>query len=189
MEINYYNFLLKNQLSPNQHYILHCFKNNIRTVLINNTDLDISMLKAAGYLTNDLKLTEKSEIILDSVATLFKKTQGKNVVDLMGVDYLTKITQFRSFFPKNKKSTPAEVKVKFAKLFYENPQITWDILLKGTQLYFSEERDEKYIYKASNFIMVQRNGINTYPILEYYERIEEGEDIQEKADVNMYKIY
>ena len=37
--------------------------------------------------------------------------------------------------------------------------------------------------------MVQRNGINTYPILEYYERIEEGEDIQEKADVNMYKIY
>jgi hypothetical protein len=41
MEINYYNFLLKNQLSPNQHYILHCFKNNIRTVLINNIDLDI----------------------------------------------------------------------------------------------------------------------------------------------------
>jgi hypothetical protein len=189
MEINYYNFLLKNQLSPNQHYILHCFKNNIRTVLINNIDLDMSMLKAAGFLTNDLKLTEKSEIMLDSVATLFKKTQGKNVIDLMGADYLTKITQYRSLFPKNKKSTPAEVKVKFAKLFYENPQITWDILLKGTQLYFSEERDEKYIYKASNFIMVQRNGINTYPILEYYERIEEGEDIQEKADVNMYKIY
>jgi hypothetical protein len=81
MEINYYNFLLKNQLSPNQHYILHCFKNNIRTVLINNIDLDISMLKAAGFLTNDLKLTEKSEIMLDSVATLFKKTQGKNVRD------------------------------------------------------------------------------------------------------------
>jgi hypothetical protein len=162
---------------------------NSRYFRKNASNLNFSAYLIITFLTNDLKLTEKSEIMLDSVATLFKKTQGKNVIDLMGADYLTKITQYRSLFPKNKKSTPAEVKVKFAKLFYENPQITWDILLKGTQLYFSEERDEKYIYKASNFIMVQRNGINTYPILEYYERIEEGEDIQEKADVNMYKIY
>jgi hypothetical protein len=35
--------------------------------------------------------------------------------------------------------------------------------------------------------MVERMGINTCPILEYYERIQEGETVSE-SKVNMYKF-
>ncbi len=147
------------------------------------------LLQKSGFLNAQYKLTEKAEKALENLSDVFRKTQPNATEKLMGADYLSNIVQFRDYFPKEKKSTPAEVKAKFAKLFLENPGLQWDKLFKATELYFSEQREEKYIYKASNFIMVQRSGINTYPILEYLERIENGEIPTDKNDVNMYKIY
>lgn len=180
---------MKNQLTPNQHYILYCCKNNIKIGLLYNTKSEVVLLQKAGFLDKDFKLTERAEKSLENLSEVFRKTKSNVSEKLMGLDYLSHVVTFRDYFPKLKKSTPAEVKTKFAKLFLENPGLQWDKLFLATELYFSEDREEKYIYKASNFIMVQRGGINTYPILEYYERIENGEKPVEKGDVNMYKIY
>lgn len=187
MEINYYSLLLKTQLTPNQHYLLYCCKNKIKSILVQEYTQDVKLLQVSGFLNENNTLTEKAERALDTLCAVFRKTKPAISEDLMGENFLTHITEYRSYFPTIKKSTPAEIKNKFAKLFAENPGITWDNLIRATLLYFSEERDEKYIYKAANFIMVQRNGANTYPILEYYERIEEGEKVVEST-VNMYKI-
>lgn len=180
---------MKNQLSPNQHYILYCCKNNIKTILIHNASQDVVILKASGFISTDNKLTEKAEKALTNLEGVFRKTQSKAAIDLMGDDFLLYMNEFRSYFPTVKRSSPAEIKTKFAKLFLENPGINWKTLIQATALYFSEDRDDKYIYKASNFIMVQRGGINTYPILEYYERVVNGEVAKTSSDVNMYKIY
>lgn len=181
--------LLKSQLTPNQHYILFCCKNNIKIGLLYNTKHEVLLLQKAGFLDADFKVTEKATIALDNLSTIFRKVKSTALEDLMGPDYLTYIAEFREYFPKNKKATPSEIKTKFAKLFLENPGLDWTKLINATALYFSETREERYVYKASNFIMVQRGGVNSYPILEYYERVENGEDPSDKTDVNMYKIY
>jgi len=180
--------LLKNQLTPNQHYLLYCCKNNIKSSLIYNPAQDIGLLQASGFLNKDNTITDKAEKAIDNLGGIFRKTKSTAAEDLMGADFLVHMSEFRNHFPTTKRSSPAEIKTKFAKLFMENPGIEWKILIKATQLYFSEDRDDKYIYKASNFIMVQRGGINTYPILEYYERVENGEQPLD-SDVNMYQIY
>lgn len=177
-------------MTPNQHYLLYCCKNNIKSTLIYNSLQDITLLQASGFLNKDNTLTEKAEKALDNLTGIFRKTTSKTASDLMGQDFLMYMNDFRSYFPITKRASPAEIKTKFAKLFLENPGIKWETILKATALYFSEDREEKYIYKASNFIMVQRGGINTYPILEYYERVENGEDPKQSSqDVGMYKIY
>jgi hypothetical protein len=176
-------------LTPNQHYLLYCCKNNIKTTLIHNSLQDVTLLKASGLLLENNNITEKAEKILDSLSGIFRKTQSKLAIDIMGSDFMMYMSEYRNYFPNTKRASPAEIKTKFSKLFLENPGLKWENLIKATKLYFSEDRDEKYIYKASNFIMVQRGGINTYPILEYYERIIDGEEIKTSSDVNMYKIY
>lgn len=182
--------LMKNQLTPNQHYLLYCCKNNIKSTLVYDPIKDINLLQASGFLNKDNTLTDKADKALDNLSGIFRKTKSTAAIDLMGQDFLMYMNDFRSYFPTVKRASPAEIKTKFAKLFLENPGLKWETLLKATALYFSEDREEKYIYKASNFIMVQRGGINTYPILEYYERIENGEDPKQSSqDVGMYKIY
>ena len=179
---------MKNQLTPNQHYILYCCKNNIKIGLLHNTSQDVLLLQKSGFLNTDYKLTDRAEKSLNNLSEIFRKKTSILSDKLMGEDYLSRISEYREFFNKTKRSTPAEIKAKFSKVFLENTGLDWNKLLKATELYFSEERDEKYIYKASNFIMVQRSGVNTYPILEYYERIENGETPKERNEVNMYKI-
>lgn len=150
----------------------------------------VNILKVLGYLDENNKLTNKAEEMLINLSGLFRKTASKSASDLMGPDFLDRMNEFRSYFPTVKRASPAEIKTKFAKLFIENPSLDWDKLIQATALYFSEDREEKYIYKASNFIMVQRGGINTYPILEYYERIENGESPGDEGDkINVFKMY
>lgn len=176
-------------MSPNQHYLLYCCKNNIKTTLIHNSSSDVALLKASGFISQENQITEKAEKVLDVLGKVFRKVQSTAAVDLMGEDFLMYMNEYRGYFPTVKRASPAEIKTKFAKLFLENPGLKWETLIQATVLYFSEDREEKYIYKASNFIMVQRGGINTYPILEYYERVENGEMAKTSSDVNMYKIY
>jgi hypothetical protein len=70
-----------------------------------------------------------------------------------------------------------------------NPGLDWPTIQSATDLYLSEIVEEKYTMKASNFIMVQKAGVNNYTILEYIERIQNGDDASDnESDVQMYKI-
>lgn len=166
---------------------MFCIKYNLKLVLVNNPT-DIKILLNLKYIDGNNQITELGNTLLDNLGVLFKKTKVANSLDLLGNNFLDKINEYKNYFPKNKRSTTNEIKEKFVKLFIKNPNLKWDDLLNATKLYFSEDREEKYIYKASNFIMVERSGINTSPILEYHERILEGENITE-SKVNMYKFY
>lgn len=191
MSLNYFNQLKKKGLTPNQHYLLYCCKHNIQANIldVNLIRTDVSLLKAAGFLKEDYYPTEKGEEVLLSFDPIFKKTKLKFDEDVMGDDYLSNIAKYRNYFPNSKKSSTAEIKIKISTFFVQNPSITWDVIFKAVELYFSESREEKYIMKASNFIMVQRGGVNVYTLLEYCERISNGEEADEKNnDVNMYKF-
>lgn len=147
------------------------------------------MLKAMQLLTKDNKVTERGEQILSSLDSLYRKTKPTVSTTLLGEEYLNEIATYRSKFPKAKKATIAEVSEKFAKLFYMNPGLDWPTIQSATDLYLSEIVEEKYTMKASNFIMVQKGGVNNYTILEYIERIQNGDDASDnESDVQMYKI-
>jgi len=147
------------------------------------------MLKAMNMLTEDNKVTKRGEEVLSALDALYRKTKPNVSTNLLGEEYLTEIASYRNKFPKMKKATIAEVSEKFAKLFYMNPGLDWPTIQSATDLYLSEIVEEKYTMKASNFIMVQKAGVNNYTILEYIERIQNGDDASDnESDVQMYKI-
>lgn len=140
-------------------------------------------------LTDDNKVTEKGEQVLSSLDALFRKTKPAVSTTLLGDDYLNQVTIYRNKFPKLRKATIAEVSEKFAKLFYMNPGLDWPTIQSATDLYLSEMTEERFTMKASNFIMVQKGGVNNYTILEYIERVQDGDDASDnESDVQMYKI-
>lgn len=122
---------------------------------------------------------------MDSV---FRKTKASPSNEVLGDDYLEQIKIFREKFPKQRKATVPEITEKFMKFFLLYPSTTWSVVQKAVDIYLAEPREEKFIMKASNFVMVQRGGTNTYTLLEYCERVEEGDQPDEQNEVSMYKI-
>lgn len=179
---------MKKGLTPNQLYLLYCKKNNTRHDLLVNIAADLKLLVSSGFLNSEYELTDKGEEALSDFDGVFKKTKITGGTDLLGSNYLNEIKIYRDKFPTGKKSTPAEVLEKFIKLFLKQPGLSWNIIHQATDLYFSEDRDEKYIMKAANFVMVDRGGSTVYTLSEYCERIDSGEQAGSSNEVSMYRI-
>lgn len=128
------------------------------------------------YLTLENSLTGKGEIALGEVESLFRKTKVKADLSVLGEDFNEQIQKYRNKFPAGKKGTEQEVLTKLVKVFSENSQITWDIVHQATDLYLSEVTSTIYTMKAGNFIMKSERDGTTYTLLEYCERVTNGEE-------------
>lgn len=150
-----------------------------------NVNGEVTLLIKSGYLTEDKVLTSKGTKAVDGVETVFRKTKPAVTPELLGEDYVNQIEKYRKKFPVGKKGTLEEVQEKFAKVFYKHPDITWEIIHKATDLYLSEPRETHFVMKAGNFIMVERGGSITYTLMEYIERINEGDTTEETYNIRV----
>lgn len=127
------------------------------------------------------KLSKEAEEILDDLESIFRVSKPKPGTATLGEGYKEQVKTHRDKFPVGKKGTPKEVEEKFAKFFMLFPEFAnWEMVQKATDLYLSEERDEKYIMKAGNFISVERGGSVIHTLYEYCERITGGEQTNEQ---------
>ena len=85
--------LIKENLTPNAYYVLHCIKEKIVPKNFVNKELECKRLQTDQWLTENLQLTSKSIIFMEEINGFFKRTKKKTSTDLMGSGFLQKIQE------------------------------------------------------------------------------------------------
>jgi hypothetical protein len=174
MSQHLFGLLHKHNLDPNQYCVLwHCAYKVACPRYIFNPPGVILYLQANKYLDADNGPTDKAKEALADFDKLFRKTKVIATTHTLGDGYMEKVRAYRAKFPADRKSSDDEVSGKIAKLFRKGPDITWDIIMQAADLYLGSITEERYCMKAGNFI--ENNVNNTHTVMEYIERVTQGE--------------
>jgi hypothetical protein len=158
-----YTRLIKENLTPNAFYVLHCIKESIVPDKFVNKELEVARLKSAKWLNEDLTLSNKSITFTDEINSFFKKTKKKVSKDLMGEDFLQKIQEYVEIFPNRKLSSgkyarvnPKNLETSF-RWFFETYNYNWDMIITATEKYVDEYsiRNYEYMRTAQYFLRKQ----------------------------------
>lgn len=192
----FYDFLIKNELTPNAHYVLYCMVYNIPIVGIPYT-LEQYKLSLNDYVNEHVAedktifytitakaahVIHESEVYICNIKTVKKV----NKVDFK--DWEDKIKQYNELFPKGKKegssisfrTNPKELYEKFKWFFQEYPEYDWDMVLAATEKYikvFEESNDYTYMQTSKYFIKKDdKNRVSTSTLSTHCYNIAEGND-------------
>jgi hypothetical protein len=142
-------------------------------------------LVADNWLTESLKLTEKSIIFIEEIESFFKKTKKKTSTDLMGKDFVDNIKVFVELFPNRKlpsgkyaRTTVKNLESSF-KWFFENYNYSWDTILKATDKYVDEFSVRSYNYMRTSQYFIRKQNIDKSfesELANYCEIVENQED-------------
>ena len=158
-----YTRLIKENLTPNAFYVLHCIKEGIVPDKFVNKELEVARLKSAKWLNEDLTLSNKSITFTDEINSFFKKIKKKVSKDLMGEDFLQKIQDYVEIFPNRKLSSgkyarvnPKNLETSF-RWFFETYNYNWDMIITATEKYVDEYsiRNYEYMRTAQYFLRKQ----------------------------------
>lgn len=192
----FYDFLSKNELTPNAHYVLYCMMYNIPIVgmpytseqyklsLIGYLDEHTDPVKGIYYVINDKAkhVIHESEVYICNIKTIKKvsKTAYK--------DWEENIKKYNELFPKGKKegssisfrTNPKELYDKFKWFFQEYPEYDWEIVLTATEKYvkiFEESNDYTFMQTSKYFIKKDdKNRVTTSTLSTHCYNIVEGND-------------
>jgi hypothetical protein len=177
--------LLKMGLSPNAFYVLHCINKSMIPANFVNAKIETKRLVADNWLTESLKLTQKSLIFMEEIEGFFKKTKKKTSTDLMGKDFVDNIKVFVELFPNRKlpsgkyaRTTVKNLESSF-KWFFENYSYSWDTILKATDKYVDEFSVRSYNYMRTSQYFIRKQNIDKSfesELANYCEIVENQED-------------
>ena len=98
-----FNKLIKEKLTPNSLYVLHCIKNKISvSKFLANSDLEVWRLISDDWLNAELQLTSKSLIFMEELSSYVRKSKKKTSKELRGDNFDTNIKLYNSLFPAKK---------------------------------------------------------------------------------------
>ena len=82
-----FNKLIKEKMTPNSLYVLHCIKNKLSVNDLVNSSLEVKRLQAEDWLKEDLSLSGKSIIFIEELTSFFRKSKKKTSKHLMGDNF------------------------------------------------------------------------------------------------------
>ena len=157
-----FNKLIKEKLTPNSLYVLHCIKNKISvSKFLANSDLEVWRLISDGWLNAELQLTSKSLIFMEELSSYFRKSKKKTSKDLMGDNFDTNIKLYNSLFPAKKLGSGKYARTNVKNLesgfrwFFENYDYTWETILKATRKYVLEYSMKNYEYMRTSQLILE----------------------------------
>jgi len=177
--------LITEGLSPNSFYILYCIHNKVTPNKLVSSSLEITKLKAGGYLNENLELTNNSLNFIQEIESYFKKSKKKTSSILMGDEFLSKIAVYNEIFPNRKLSSGKYARVNIKTLensfrwFFENYSYSWDVILKATEKYVDEYSIRRYEYmRTSQYFVRKQNTDKTWDseLATYCDLVENGYD-------------
>lgn len=159
-----FNLLIKNNLSPNQLYILYCIKHKIKTNDFVNDALEVKRLQSTNWLEADLTLEGKSMILLQDLDSFFKTSKKKTSTNVMGENFMENIEIYLDIFPKFKlpsgkyaRSDKKNLENNF-KWFFENHSYSWDTILDATRKYVDEYEVNGFKYMRTSQYFIRKQG-------------------------------
>jgi hypothetical protein len=165
-----FNKLIKEKLTPNSLYVLHCVKNKLSpSKSLVNSSLEIHRLKNENWLNEDLQLTSKSFIFMEELDSYFKKSKKKTSKSLMGDNFDTNIKLYNELFPAKKLGSGKYARTNIKNLetsfrwFFENYDYTWETILKATKKYVFEYSLKNYEYmRTSQYFIRKQNSDKSF---------------------------
>lgn len=192
----FYEFLAKNELTPNAHYILYCMVYNIPISGIPYTSEQYK-LSLNGYVTEHKSETQglfytitakAAHVVHESEVYICNLKTVKKVNKVSYQDWEEKIKEYNELFPKGKKAgstmsfrtNPKELYDKFKWFFQEYPEYDWEMVLTATRKYvniFEESCDYTYMQTSKYFIKKDdKNKVTTSALSTHCYNIVEGND-------------
>lgn len=160
-----FNRLIKEKLTPNSLYVLHCMKNKVSvSKSLANSDLEVHRLLADGWLTDNLQLSNKSLIFMEELSSYFRKSKKKTSKNLMGDNFSTNIKVYNELFPAKKLGSGKYARTNVKNLetgfrwFFENYDYTWATILQATRKYVLEYSMKNYEYMRTSQYFIRKQG-------------------------------
>ena len=160
-----FNKLIKQKLTPNSLYVLHCIKEKISvSKSLVNPDLEIIRLGSQGWLDDKLQLTSKSIIFMEELNSYFRKSKKKTSKDLMGDNFDNKIKLYNSLFPAKKLGSGKYARTNVKNLetgfrwFFDTYDYDWHTILLATRKYVEEYKVKNYEYMRTSQYFIRKQN-------------------------------
>jgi hypothetical protein len=161
--------LIKEKITPNSYYVLHCIKSGMIPISFINKDLEIKKLKNDGWLNDDLQLTDKSIIFTIEIDGFFNKSKKKTTTTLLGNGFDENIKSYSDIFPSMKLASGKYARSNSKNLenafrwFFENYNYDWNTILEATKKYVNEYKIMSYQYmRTSQYFIRKQSTDKTY---------------------------
>ena len=180
-----FNRLIKEDLSPNTYYVLHCIKEKIVPNQFVNAALESKRLQKDNWINDDLQLTAKSHIFMEEINSFFRKSKKKTSRDLMGDEFSQKILEYVNIFPNKKLSSGKYARVNPKNLestfrwFFETYDYDWETIISATERYVDEYSLKNYEFmRTAQYFVRKQNTDKTWDseLATYCDLIENGYD-------------
>jgi hypothetical protein len=171
---------VKEGITPNCYYVLHCIKTSIVPNSLVNKELETRRLINDGWLNDDLTLTDKSIIFTTEIDGFFKKSKKKTSKNLLGDNFEDNIKKYSNIFPATKLSSGKYARSNLKNLenafrwFFETYDYDWETVLLAAKKYVLEYREISYQYmRTSQYFIRKQNTDKTWDsdLADYCEMI------------------
>ena len=156
--------LIRENITPNSYYVLHCIKNKIVPHQYINKELEVKRLISDGWLNQDLTLTDKSIIFTTEIDGFFKKSKKKTSKFLLGDNFEDNVKKYSETFPSIKlvsgkyaRSNPKNLENAF-RWFFETYDYDWNTVLLATKKYVLEYREISYQYMRTSQYFIRKQS-------------------------------
>lgn len=155
--------LIRHSLSPNQIYLLSCYKDNIKPSKIINEELENQKCQEAQLIDNQGNLTNKASLILNEFEMFLVKTKKKVTSEVLGPGFTEKIQEYREIFPSKRlpsgqlaRQSVEELKQKFIWFFKTYPEYDWELILDAADYYNAVFEKKGYMYMATSSYFIKK---------------------------------
>jgi hypothetical protein len=155
---------IKHNITPNQIFLLDCYKSKIKPPLINE-DAELFICKSKELIDENGELTAKALKILNEHETLLTKKQKVVAEEVLGIDFESKINEYRNRFPAKRlpsglsaRQNVKDLKERFIWFFKNYPEYDWDLVLDATDLYNEEFEKKNYQFMRTSMYFIKKNN-------------------------------
>ena len=160
-----FNKLIKEKLTPNSLYVLHCIKNKVSvSKSLANSNLEVHRLKSEGWVNEDLQLNSKSLIFMEELSSYFRKSKKKTSKNLMGDNFSTNIKMYNELFPAKKLGSGKYARTNIKNLeagfrwFFSTYEYDWKTIIEATKKYIQEYEMKNYEYMRTPQYFIRKQG-------------------------------
>ncbi len=187
-----FNKLIKEKMTPNSLYVLHCIKNKLSVNDLVNSSLEVKRLQAEDWLKEDLSLSGKSIIFIEELTSFFRKSKKKTSKHLMGDNFDVSIKMYNEIFPTRKLNSGKYARTNVKNLeagfrwFFENYEYSWETVLTATKKYVEEYSLKNYEYMRTSQYFIRKQNLDKSfesDLATYCDMLQYGNSLEE----NLFK--
>ena len=187
-----FNKLIKEKMTPNSLYVLHCIKNKLSVNDLVNSSLEVKRLQAEDWLKEDLSLSGKSIIFIEELTSFFRKSKKKTSKHLMGDNFDVSIKMYNEIFPTRKLNSGKYARTNVKNLeagfrwFSENYEYSWETVLTATKKYVEEYSLNNYEYMRTSQYFIRKQNLDKSfesDLATYCDMLQYGNSLEE----NLFK--